>query len=279
MGYPNPIGGISRKLSNDVFIHSCRFTRVNFLQFGARMSVIKLPDDSYVVYSAIPYNKEMINSFNELVGDKDWLLKVRYLVIPDVAHTMAITSYKDKMSENVKIIGMEGCNNIVDSMINIKLNEKFAYNVIEDDEQFQKLGLDKKNDAAFTENFKMLYMPKHPNKELILYHGNSKTLFEADLMMNLRNKKSIPDDNNQFNEQFGGKNVHTGISYLTGYMNPTSKIGIAAMTKLIPVSDESKLFFKNLNGLDIEKIVMSHGDVIEHGGSKVIKDLFAKFIN
>ena len=45
MGYPKTLKVVSRKLTSNIVIASCGFTRVNTLNFGARMALFNYDND------------------------------------------------------------------------------------------------------------------------------------------------------------------------------------------------------------------------------------------
>ena len=105
MGYPKTLKAVSRKLTNNIVIASCGFTRANTLNFGARMALFNY-DNDIVVWSAIPYGDEVVKALELLTGDNGGVFNITHLVVPDKEHTMAARSFKSNYP-NMKIIAME----------------------------------------------------------------------------------------------------------------------------------------------------------------------------
>ncbi|GME99400.1 unnamed protein product [Ambrosiozyma monospora] len=137
MGYPTPLAGVSRQVTPHIYTHSTNFTRMNKLPFGARMSVIKhKKTNKFTIYSTIPYDEDVIKSLNKLIISKGDLPKdgsfidnVSHIIIPDVEHTMAVLGYKERLP-NVEIIGMEGCNEEIDKIINYKIADSQGHKIL-----------------------------------------------------------------------------------------------------------------------------------------------------
>lgn len=260
---------------------------MSILQFGARMTVFTLPSSNLVIYSAIPYNDKMITEMgkliekeNETAVNEDWCKRVKYIVIPDLEHTMALISFKIKYPD-IKVIGLEGCNAEVDKLIDFKVHE--PNKVLK---QMEILNMFKSEGnqnvppeaAEFADNFQLCYLPGHPNHELTLYHRESKTLAEGDLIFNLTGDPHSEALKycSTFNEQFGGKNVHQWSSFITRSLNPYSKLYPKLIKKMFPPNEKNVKALKDMatQWHDMERIVMCHGEVVESNGVEFFKQAF-----
>ncbi|GME78398.1 unnamed protein product [Ambrosiozyma monospora] len=279
MGYPTPPTGVSRQVTPHIYTHSTSFTILDRLSVGGRMSVIKHnQSNKFTIYSTIPYNKDVIESLNKLIiskgdlpQDGSFIDNVSHIVIPNIQHTMAVAGYKEHLP-NVKIIGMEGCNESVDKIISHKVTEKNGNSILNGVD----LGLSEQS-GIVEDGWQFVYIPSHRNKELMVYVPSEKALLQADLFFNLQHKDSKTPNSDLFNEQFDGKDPQTGLwgwvlkqvlndGFLKTYIKSnTFKLDPSGVRKVLDEVDQKWKF---------EKIIPCHGDTIDRNGSKVWKDSF-----
>lgn len=231
------------------------------------MSVIKLSPDNYVVFAAIPYNEPMISSLTELIQDQDWLKKVSHVIIPDNQHTMGVLSYQKYLKPDVKIVGMDLANPEINSVINVRITNSLLDRVISN-EDLQKVGI---SDPLFLSNLKMVFMPSHANKELMVYDTVSKTFFAADLFFNVSKNNSLEDPH--FCEQFDHKPQFSGASFIMRYLNPHSAIGRGLFAKVVGGALATPLL-RLISSLGFQRIVLCHGDIIEKNAAEDFKTAF-----
>ncbi|ODQ80144.1 hypothetical protein BABINDRAFT_7622 [Babjeviella inositovora NRRL Y-12698] len=247
MPYHFPLGGTSRQLTPLVTIHSCPFTRGPVIKFGARMALIKLPNTNVVVWSALPYGPEAELCFASIGKHA----KVSNVIIPDFEHTMAARDYVNQFP-GVSVVGMEGVDESrVTPLTGGKFTAEHANKVLKGSELAQILKGENAQDLV--DNFEFVYVPGHQNHELVMFHPESKTLFEADLLFNIQPKS----------EQYGNINPTTGLSFIARYLQPYSKVGNWLLSKIIPVSEGNKQGLAAIASWEFERIVMCHGEVIE----------------
>lgn len=261
MTYPSPLKVISRRLTDNIVLSSTAFKRFDKLNFGARMALFHY-GNRIIVWSAIPYGEEVDKALSLLTGKNQNL--VAYLVIPDNEHTMAAASFKQTFPE-MKIIASLGVNLGPATPIDYVISEP---HVIVGKSALLTLGIE---DQAILDNFEFVYLPHHGNQELVMFDKQSKTLFEADLLFNLRLDQRL--------EQFGTElgfapdfNPHGGWSYLTRYLNPDSKVGGFLLNRLAKPASAPGL--KNIYLWNFDRIVMCHGNVIEQNGREEFKKVF-----
>lgn len=268
MTYPEPLKALSRKLTSNIVISSTGFRRFGKVNFGGRMALFNY-DNSVIVWSAIPYGDEVVKALNLLTGETT-KANVTHLIIPDKEHTMAAKSFKQEYPD-LKIIAMETVDLGKDCPIDYTITSKYAHKLI-DALVMEEIGI---KDPAITKNFEFVYLPYHANKELVTYDLNSKMLFEADLLFNMNPKEKLE----QFSPEAGfpdGFYPHLGWSFLTRFLHPKSKVGVSMFNR-IAASRQSSEGLKQIHKWDFEKIVMCHGNVIEHGAKEAFKDTFGGY--
>lgn len=276
MGYPKTLKAVSRKLTSNIVIASCGFTRVNTLNFGARMALFNY-DNDIVVWSAIPYGDEVVKALELLTGRNEGPFNITHLVIPDKEHTIAARSFKSNYP-NMKIIAMETVDLGTDCPIDYTITSKVANQLIDKRVLAEDIGI---QESVILNNFEFVYLPTHANKELVMFDMNSKILFEADLLFNL----GVPGTTSgkvkleQFSTSTGypeGFRPHSGRSFLTRYLQPNSKVGnwLARSVTKTNNPDTQKGLRTIYNSWDFEKIVMCHGNIIEKDAKGAFKSVF-----
>lgn len=260
--YFTPVGGNIRQVTKDIVIHSCPFTRGYLLNFGGRMTCVKLPtaDDAVVVFAPTPVCEQSEAALKLLAGDKP---NVKYLVAPDFEHHMALKAWKDKFPKAL-IIGPE------------ELKEKKKAEGIDIDIAFKPEEGNKLLSGAALESvgfpkelvdtFDAVYLPSHANKEVMLYHKPSETLLEADAIFNTPS-----------NEQYKGSGVNPkgswGIPNLMNYMSFDSYLQQKLWSKLYPDPAAAKKAYNELLRLPIRRIIPCHGDLIEGPPAEIASKL------
>lgn len=268
MVYPNPLKVVSRKLNDNIVVAASGFRRFDKLNFGARMALFNY-NNAVIVWSAIPFCDHVNNAIELLTGSPT--SEVAYLIIPDKEHTMAAKLFKAQYPL-MKIIAMELVDLGPETPIDYVVTEKYGQKLI-DKAVLADIGI---TDPVITDNFEFVYIPTHGNKELVTYDKNSKTVFEADLLFNLRSDEPME----QFSEALGfPKNffAHSGWSFLTRYMNPDSKVGNFLINKITNTS-ASAGGLRAIYSWDFDQIVMCHGNIISKNAKAEFKKVFGKVL-
>lgn len=227
-------------------------------------------DDCVIVWSAIPYGEGVSKALELLTGKST--NEVSYLIIPDKEHTMAAKLFKAQFP-SLKIIAMElvelGPETTIDYVVTSKYGNKVLGKAL-----LEEIGI---TDPVITNNFEFVYIPNHTNKELVTYDKNSKILFQADLLFNLRADQKLE----QFSEELGFTKdyyPHSGWSYLTRYMNPDSKVGRYLMNK-VANTDASAQGLRAIYSWDFDQLVMCHGNIITSNAKSEFKKVFRSVLN
>ncbi|KAM9906663.1 hypothetical protein OXX69_006711 [Metschnikowia pulcherrima] len=264
--YPSPLVVSSRKLTENIVLSVTGFKRFGRVSFGARMALFNL-QKSIVVWSALPFSDDVNKALELLTGNKNGH-NVTHLIVPDMEHTMAAASFK-KEFPSLKIIAMEGVQLGEGTTPDYVVTSKYANERI-GASTMKEIGI---TESQILENFEFVYLPTHGNKELVTYHKESKTVFEADLVFNLRNDEPME----QFSPATGfpaNYNPFTGWSFIARYLNPDSAIGRFLFRQLV----KPKQAAGGLNAIyawDFHTLVMCHGNVLENNGKEAFKKVFS----
>lgn len=260
--YPDPLKVVSRKITDSIVLSSSGFRRFGKINFGARMALFNY-NGSIVVWLAMPYGDGVKRALELSAGGKE--PQVSYVIVPDREHTMAAKSFKQQFPA-LKIIAMEGVDlgleapidHVIKADVKGKILDKLALELV---------GI---TDPVIVDNFEFVYLPSHANKELVMYDKNLKSLFQADLLFNLRGD----EENEQFSKEVGHEgSVFNGFSYPAKYMNPDSKVGRFFMNKAAGSSSGAE-GLRNIYSWDFDRLVMCHGTVFETGGKEAFRKVF-----
>lgn len=268
--YPTPLIVSSKKFTENIVLSVTGFKRFGRISFGARMALFHVKD-SIVVWSAIPFSDD-VNKALELLTGKKTGFNVTHLIVPDLEHTMAAASFKKEFPQ-MKIIAMEGVQLGEHTSADYVITSKHANEKI-DASTLKEIGI---VESEILENFEFVYLPSHGNKELVTYHKPSKTVFEADLVFNLRTDEPME----QFSPATGFASDYfpfSGWSFLARYLNPDSAIGRFIFRQLVkPKAAAGGL--RAIHAWDFDSLVMCHGNVFEEGGKAAFSKVFRDVLN
>ncbi|KAL0481043.1 tRNA sulfurtransferase [Acrasis kona] len=227
-----------REVTPTVHILSTQFKRFGIIPLGGRCTIFKLRDGGLVAIS--PINLECGGSSDALNYVKNTLGgDLRLIVAPDLAHWMYLSQWK-KEFPNAKIIGIEG-------------QDAVCSNTVEFDDFFTKTTdceeIARKYNVEGQISF--VYFPGFVGKDVVVYHHESKSLAEADLIFNLPAK-----------EQYGGVSPSTIMNKMHA-----SSVWTQRFLWNFGVKDkiDTSVKAKKVAALDITRIIPCHGDVIEDG--------------
>lgn len=259
MGYPENLKAVHRSLTDNVLISSCPFTVLNKLNVGARMTMFNY-DGGVVVWSGFPYC-DTVKEALEKIGNTN----VKWLIVPNTQHNMAVTSFKEKFPD-IKVLAMG---------IPEKNQADYTFTSTENGETLidrpalEKLGI---TDPVILNNFEFVYLCNHKNKEIVLYDKNSKIMCEADVFFNMQPEME------QFSPATGypkGFYPHGGWSFLTRFFNADSMIGSYIVRERLNNGVKSSKGLQQVSKWDFETIVPCHGNVVDKNAKETFSKLFA----
>lgn len=280
MGYPSPLKTVSRNLSDNVVITSSPFQIRDKVNVGARMALFK-HGKNITVWSPLPYGDAFEQGMKALVGEDDHDYTVSNVVVVNNQHNAAAHQYKLKFP-GAKIL----CSDTVALHENVDVDYKLGYDVsnkVLKTEELKALGV---QEESFYNNFEVIYLGNHKNREVLLYDKVSKSVCSGDTIFNTGVPGTV--DGSVQLEQFSEKqgfpkhfNPHGGWSFLTRYLQPDSIVGKYVMNLLCQTKTEGgKLGIKAAyDNWDFDKIIICHGNVIEKDAKQAFANVFASSIN
>ena len=228
-----------RELAQNIWVHEDRFKLMGS-PIEVRMTVVKLNDGSLWLHSPTPLNDD-IQSTVDNIG------KVEHIVAASNGHNNWICQWQSAYPD-AKVYLSAG----IPKKINIE-----NYTIMEDD-----------SGNYWADDFDHAYMPVNFFNEHIFLHKSSKSLIVTDLVHNYADKEP--------------KGFQQTISKWI-----FNKLGFKGLCTAPPLNH--KIFIKNRSGFkefiarilswDFDKIIITHGDIIDKDANTKLKTLCAKFID
>jgi Domain of unknown function (DUF4336) len=243
---------VFRDITPNMTTMSVPFARFGLLKVGGRATIIKLQTGALAVFSPVALTDD-VKSKIKAMGDN-----VKYISAMDIEHHIFLTPWAKAYPE-AAVIGMEG--------LPEKREKDPATKGIRFSHVFTKSNKrDMKISEEFDNEFDYEYVHSHVNKELVYYHKPTRTMIEADLIFNL-----------PAHEQYSksGESATSGIltRIFTALMNSRGEVTwqrrfvwYAAGGKDRPGFTDS---VKKMKQWDIQRIIPSHGDVMESGAQGI----------
>ncbi|KAJ3512012.1 hypothetical protein NMY22_g15462 [Coprinellus aureogranulatus] len=247
---------VIREVAKGVWTFSRPFSRFGLFPVGGRSTAVKLKDGGVWILASTPLDEETKATLQDLGPVRNFLgitAAARYIIGADALHYMFIDQYKTAYPE-AKVVAP------VDAIENMK-----------------KAGKDVAFDGAwgrdplstrygFEEDIEHCYFSGFRNKDVAFLHKDSKSLIQADLLMNLPPR-----------EQYA-KAKSTPLLSAISRMNP-STWAHPHMTWSLGVDIEAmRRDAKTVSDWDFTRIIPCHGDVIEVDAKKAWNTVFQKFL-
>lgn len=251
---------VMRKITPDLLTCSVPFLRFGMIKVGGRGTVVKLASGNLAVFSPVALTETVKRELSGMGNGQ-----IKYITALDQEHHIFLESWH-KAFPDAKVLAPETLPAYRDKQNYFKIPQdswllfhkseaaKGAHSVSEE----------------FDREFDMLYVPAHPNQELVFNHKPSRTLIEADLMFNL-----------PATEQMSKSGVSAETGFLTRlFVALNSTKGDATWMKrfiwygLSNGAGDKKGFNESMSkiaGWDFDRLVPCHGDVIESGGKGIFE--------
>ncbi|KAG0707930.1 hypothetical protein DFH29DRAFT_894240 [Suillus ampliporus] len=232
---------VIREVVKDVWIFSRPFARLGIFPMGGRSTAIKLRQGGVWVLASTPLTEDTRNKIDEL-GE------VKYIIGADAVHHLFLGEFK-RAYPNAKLIGVEAA---LKSMSDKSL-------------QFDGLwGRDPPNtNYGFEDEIKHCYFSGFRNKDVAFLHMPSKSLIEADLLLNL-----------PANEQYSKSSSSAYIN-----VKPDSWFHRAIIKGTTVDAEAMRRDATTVANWDFSRIIPCHGDVIETDGNEMWRALYKASIN
>lgn len=206
-------------------------------EFDARMSVVRLPDATLWIHSPIELS-------TRLRAETEALGKVAFIVTPFSRHYMHLAEWARAFPDAL-VFGAPG---LTQATVQTKLHDF----------------LDDTPNAAWSSVLdQMIFRGNKLDTEVDFLHKPSKTLIVADLCFNIPSRRS-------FSTRI--------IARLLGILNrvapsPTFRFGARGDTE----KSEIRKSLQRLLEWDFDRVILSHGDIIERNGKARVRAAFARF--
>ncbi|KAF8156782.1 hypothetical protein B0H34DRAFT_473433 [Crassisporium funariophilum] len=237
---------VIREVTKGVWTFSRPFARFGIFPVGGRSTAVKLQNGGLWILASTPLDAETKSQL-------DTLGPVQYIVGADAAHHLYLGDYK-KAYPTATLIAPEGA-------ITAHGDKNLTFDgVWGRDPPDTRYGFEDEVDHCYFSGFK--------NKDVAFLHRTSKTLIEADLLMNLPAKE-------QYSKSSSTPSSILGMAKFgpSSWLHPrvTWNLGVdkKAMTKDA----------KTVAGWDFDRIIPCHGDVIETNGKQAWNETFRFYLD
>ncbi|KAB5591583.1 Transcription elongation regulator 1 [Ceratobasidium theobromae] len=232
---------VIREVTQNIWTFSRPFARFGILPFGGRSTAIRLQSGDVWVLASTPLSDETKAKLNELG-------LVKYICAPDAVHHMFIPEYKKEYPQ-AKVIGVPA------------LVEKNK-GVIEFDGVYGRDPVGTK--YGYEPEIQACYFSGFENQDVAFLHVSSRTLIEADLLLNLPGR-----------EQYSKTKASPTIPFIS-LLVPSSRlhksfVWSAGVDKAAMSRDA-----KTVSSWDFDRLIPCHGDVIETGAKAVWNEVYKR---
>jgi len=249
-----------RELNSSITTFSLPFLRAG-AEVGVRMSAIKVNNNELVLYNPTLLDEQTKTKLQSLGT-------VKYVVAPNLVHHVFLDPYHVAYPE-AKIIGPEG--------LPEKHKDKTPFNV-----EMKDPKTDYNSTIGWGSDMDYIYFPDFAQKEIMLFHHPTKTLFVADMFYSLPATEAytnVSDKSRQpINaEKKGFGSIGLGVqNAVDHHLGPEGFLGKALNWIANKVTDDFKAGMKKLfNDWKPTVIVMEHGDVIEKEAEEKLKHAYS----
>ncbi|TIB69046.1 hypothetical protein E3Q08_03670 [Wallemia mellicola] len=248
---------VVRSITSTITIFSRPFSRYPGVPVGSRSTAIKLEEgenkDKVWVLASSRCDEVVIENIKKLG-------QVKYLVAPDTGLNTPIKSPNALLEQYIdafpdaKVIGVDGLQSKASDV-------KFDY-------IYGQEPADKK--VGYEPEIQVVWFDKFINRDLAFFHQPTKTLVQADLLFNLPGYEQYSNSK---------ESAEPWVPFVQNFRPGTLTHRIAAMAmSKNDASDELNSEIKKVYEWDFDRIIPSHGDVIETGGKKAWYDVFSRYL-
>lgn len=304
--YPVPLAGKPKILVNgSIAYYDMAFLRVLF-EFGNRCTAVKLSsstsstsstaedpfttpaqDNNLVIFNPMPYGAEaqsfLRTMFPEIpeMDDPKNHVNVKYLIAPDYQHHMGLKGWKEAFP-GAQIIGVEGLPAkkreegvtvdyvFTNTISNVLVTDDLLYGKSSQQDPTALYSKHIPLPRDLLRDFDFVYLPHHPNKELVALHKATKTLLTADLFLNM-----------PATCQYEGVEEYAKLHPTSGWSSFLQYLGMNSWLSKKLTGSFSKEIAPGLQAIydwKPEVLVPAHGDIVSQDATERFGDTFGKFV-
>ncbi|KAH7100290.1 hypothetical protein BKA62DRAFT_249053 [Auriculariales sp. MPI-PUGE-AT-0066] len=243
---------VIREVVPGIRTYSCPFSRLGIGPMGGRSTAVRLSDNKNVlVLASTPLTDATRASVDELGA-------VKYIIGPDAEHHLFIKEWKAAYPD-ARVCGVQRTVDVsgvpVDGVWGRDANP---------------LG----DDSVVNADFASEFVPGHVNKEVVLLHRPSRTLIQADLMLNL-----------PAHEQYSAPGAGSALGSFMNFLFSPKKLNYQNSWyhgMVWRFATDKKQFAHSIQVIDswdFDRMIPCHGDVIETGAKAALRTCFKKFFD
>ena len=246
---------VFRDITPNLVTLSVPFNRHGVWKVGGRATIVKLQTGSIAVFSPVALTDDVKAKIQSLGNN------VRYISAMDIEHHIFISPWSKAYPE-AAVIGMEG--------LPEKREKDPATAGIPFAHVFTKSNKkDLKISEEFDNEFDYEYVDGHGNKEIVYYHKPTKSMIQADFAFNLPATEQYSKSGESANAGIITKLLNS-LTHTRGEAMGQRRLIWYAFAADRPSFAESA---KRMKAWDLQRIIGSHGDVIENGAQGVFDKL------
>ncbi|KAJ3505916.1 hypothetical protein NLJ89_g7162 [Agrocybe chaxingu] len=205
---------------------------------GGRSTAVQLRDGGVWLLASTPLTAETKAKLNELGP-------VKYIIGADAVHHLFLGEYKNAYQSAKLIAPVDAIARHGDATLQFDGETKYG----------------------FEDEIEHCYFTGFKNKDVAFLHRSSKSLIEADLLLNLPAK-----------EQYSKTKEASTLLFGFGGFGPFSWVHRKFMGGLAVDQEAMRRDAKIVSGWDFNRIIPCHGDVIEGDGKKAWNELYKDFL-
>ncbi|KAH6909503.1 hypothetical protein BKA70DRAFT_1102529 [Coprinopsis sp. MPI-PUGE-AT-0042] len=232
---------VIREVTKGIWTFSRPFARFGIFPVGGRSTAIQLKNGGVWVLASTPLDKETKSTL-------DGLGPVEYIVSPDAVHYLFLREFKAAYPTAKLLAPAE-------------VTENSATKDLKFDGIWGKDAPDTK--YGFEDEIEHCYFAGFKNKDVAFFHKESKSLIEADLLMNLPPTEQY-SKSKSWATFLGMRGFHP---HAWGYAKFIKGLGTD------PACDA-----RTVMGWDFQRIIPCHGDVIETGAKEAWRAVYSSFL-
>ncbi|KAK0449588.1 uncharacterized protein EV420DRAFT_1338429 [Desarmillaria tabescens] len=239
---------VIREVAKDVWIFSKPFSRIG-MPFGGRSTAIKLQNGGVWVLASTPLDDATKTKLSELGPVQRVSM---YIIGADAVHHLFLTEFKTAYP-HAKLIAPQDA---IKRHNNKELKFDGAWGLDASDTKY-----------GFEDEIKHCYFSGFINKDVAFLHEASKSMIQADLLLNLPGT-----------EQYS-KSSASGKVPIIGSLGPQSWLHPRFTWSMGIDKEAMKTAAKTVDGWDFQRIIPCHGDVIEKDAKQAWKDAYTFFLD